>query len=75
VDKVEAIREQSVTLFAEQMGKLYHFREHERGYIEVEDKRGEKEQVPLMSLEIGILTADDGPFSDTAELATRIAQA
>jgi GGDEF domain-containing protein len=75
VDKVEAIREQSVTMFAEQMGKLYHFREHDRGYIEVEDKAGEKKQVPLMSLEMGIVTADDGPFSDTAELATRIAQA
>lgn len=64
VDKAEAIEEQSVTTFDEQVGDHYPFKDREEGY----------KKVPLMSLRIGMVTADDGPFSDLPELAAKIAQ-
>lgn len=65
VDKAEAIREQSVKTFDEQVSSHYPFKDREGGYKEV----------PLMSLKIGMVTADDGPFSDVPELAAKIARA
>jgi GGDEF domain-containing protein len=65
VGKAEAIGERSVKTFGERVGTYYPFRDREGGYKEV----------PLMSLKIGIVTADDSPFSDLTELATKIAQA
>lgn len=65
VDKAEAIREQSVKTFDEQVSSHYHFKDREGGYKEV----------PLMRLRIGMVTADDGPFSDVPELAAKIAKA
>lgn len=64
VDKAEAIREQSVEAFDEQVDNHYPFKDREGGYREV----------PLMRLKIGIVTADDGPFPDTSVLAEKIAQ-
>jgi GGDEF domain-containing protein len=65
VDKAEAIREQSVKTFDEQVSSHYPFKDREGGYKEV----------PLMRLEISTVTADDGPFSDVPELAEKIARA
>jgi GGDEF domain-containing protein len=63
-DKAEAIREQSVKTFKEQVSSHYPFKDREGGYKEV----------PLMRLKIGMVTADDGPFADLPELAEKIAQ-
>jgi len=65
VDKTEAIREQSIKAFDKQIGDHYPFKDREGGYKEV----------PLMRLKIGMVTADDGPFSDLPELAAEIARA
>ena len=65
VDKAEAIRKQSVEAFDRQVGDHYPFKDREGGYKEV----------PLMSLKIGMVTADDGPFPDLTELAAKIADA
>jgi hypothetical protein len=47
------------------VGDHYDFKDRDEGYKEV----------PLMRIEIGMVTADDGPFSDVRELGARIAKA
>jgi GGDEF domain-containing protein/ActR/RegA family two-component response regulator len=65
VEKAEDIIERSVKAFNEKVGDHYDFKDREEGYKEV----------PLMRVEIGMVTADDGPFSDLPELAATIARA
>jgi hypothetical protein len=39
-----------------------------QGYLVTKDDSGNEVQVPLMSLRIGILTSEDGPFTDIREI-------
>jgi GGDEF domain-containing protein/CheY-like chemotaxis protein len=64
LDKAEDIKKKSVKAFDAQVDDHYPFKDREGGYKEV----------PVMSLRIRMVTADDGPFADVPELAARIAQ-
>jgi len=63
-----AIRDRIVARFSQEVGTHYNFMDRERGYIVAKDERGQEQKVPLMSLAVGIVTPDDGPFSDIREI-------
>ncbi|MFV9504366.1 MAG: response regulator [Oscillochloridaceae bacterium umkhey_bin13] len=67
-ERIKAIGERMIQRFDEEIGLHYNFRHRKQGYIELPDDRGEMRQVPLMSLSIGVLTSQDGPFYDIREL-------
>jgi hypothetical protein len=55
--------------FDEEVGLHYNYKHRKQGYIEVTDDEGTVRQIPLMSLAIGVLTSQDGPFYDIRELS------
>lgn len=68
-DHIRPICERLAARFDNEIGLHYNFKDRKRGYIEVVDENGNLRQHPLMSLSIGILTSQDGPFSDIRELS------
>lgn len=68
-ERSRAICERIITRFDEEIGLHYNYRHRKQGYIEFVDDTGETRQAPLMSLSIGVLTQDDGPFADIRELS------
>ena len=55
--------------FDAEIGLHYNFKDRKNGLITITDEQGTTRQVPLMSLSIGVLTSDDGPFYDIRELS------
>jgi DNA-binding response OmpR family regulator len=55
--------------FDAEIGLHYNYKDRRNGYITVNDDQGAPRQMPLMSLSIGVLTSDDGPFYDIRELS------
>jgi diguanylate cyclase (GGDEF)-like protein len=53
---------------------LYDVLDRERGWIEFEDRTGNKHRIGLVSLSIGIVMAKPGSFSSAAALASRAAE-
>ncbi|MCU0495271.1 MAG: response regulator [Chloroflexaceae bacterium] len=68
-ERIRAICEQLMTRFDNDIGLHYNYRHRKQGYLEVQDDLGEMRQVPLMSLSIGILSSQDGPYADIRELS------
>jgi len=58
--------------FDNEIGLQYNYKDRRNGYIVVNDENGNARQVPLMSLSIGVLTSDDGPFYDIRELSETV---
>ncbi|MFP4344715.1 MAG: response regulator [Anaerolineales bacterium] len=61
--------------FEENVGTHYDFMTRMQGYLVVKDDEGNEQQVPLMRLQIGKLTVDDGPFTDIREVTEVAAEA
>jgi DNA-binding response OmpR family regulator len=55
--------------FDAEIGLHYNYKDRVKGTITVVDDQGATRQVPLMSLSIGVLTSEDGPFYDIRELS------
>lgn len=53
----------------------YDWATRQRGYLAMRDEAGHETKVDLMSLSIGVVTADDGPFSDIREIGKAAAEA
>lgn len=68
-ERMKAICERLMTRFDEEVGLHYNYKHRKQGYIEVPDEHGGVRQVPLMSLSIGVLSSQDGPFYDIRELS------
>lgn len=68
-ERVRAISERLISRFDEEVGLHYNYKHRKQGYIEVTDENGLVRQIPLMSLSIGVLTSQDGPFYDIRELS------
>jgi DNA-binding response OmpR family regulator len=68
-DRMKAIIERLIARFDEEVGLHYNYKHRKQGYIEVADDSGTIRQVPLMSLSIGVLNSNDGPFYDIRELS------
>lgn len=68
-ERTRAICERLIERFDENIGLHYDYRHNQQGFIEVTDDTGTMRQVPLMSLSVGVLTSQDGPFYDIRELS------
>ncbi len=68
-EKVRIIGERLCERFDAEVGLHYNYKDRRNGYIVVNDDQGSPRQMPLMSLSIGVLTSDDGPFYDIRELS------
>jgi GGDEF domain-containing protein len=61
--------------FDSKVGTHYDWHSRERGYLLVEDAEGKQVKVDLMTLAIGVVTGDDGPFADIREITEAAASA
>jgi DNA-binding response OmpR family regulator len=67
-ERTRAMCEHLCTRFDEEIGLHYNYQHRKQGFIEIVDDDGAKRKMPLMSLSIGLLTNQDGPFYDIREL-------
>ena len=56
-------------------GTHYNWQDRQQGYLMVHDQAGNEEKVDLMTLSVGVVKADDGPFSDIGEITEVAARA
>ncbi|MEN9935447.1 MAG: hypothetical protein RLZZ387_2026 [Chloroflexota bacterium] len=68
-DQMQAIAARLCERFDAEIGLHYNYRDRVKGSISVTDDQGNARQVPLMSISVGVLTSDDGPFYDIRELS------
>jgi DNA-binding response OmpR family regulator len=71
-ESLRAISARLCERFDAEIGLQYNYKDRRNGYIIVNDDQGGARQVPLMSLSIGVLTSDDGPFYDIRELSETV---
>jgi len=69
------LKEELERRFEENVGTHYDFMTRMQGYLVVHDSHGEEKHVPLMRLQIGMLSADEGPFTDIREVTEAAAEA
>jgi len=69
------LRTEIINRFKENVGTHYDFMTRMQGYLVVKDEDGNEVHRPLMSLQIGGLTADQGPFTDIREITEAAAEA
>lgn len=73
--RVGALREEIVRRFNKDVGTHYDFMTRMQGYLVVEDDMGNEVHEPLMTILVGALTAEDGPFTDIREITEVAAEA
>jgi len=73
-EHAEAIKNYITERFKNEVGTFYSFRDRERGYIQLKDSSGGERREPLMTLAVGIVTADTANFADIREI-TEVAAA
>jgi diguanylate cyclase (GGDEF)-like protein len=66
-EHAETICKLAVEKFDRAVPGLYEQEDRDRGYIEIENRRKEIEQFPLMSISIGVATTDRRAFSHQGE--------
>lgn len=67
-DDAEAVCDKVVELFDQRAVTLYDPTDAERGYIELEDRRGRQVRYPILSISVGIATSPGREISDHREL-------
>ncbi len=67
-ERVAPLRAALVERFNAKVGTHYDFMTRSQGYLVTQDDEGNEIQVPLMELQVGTLTSDDGPFTDIREI-------
>ena len=73
--KASALSQEIVERFDANVGTHYDWKTREQGYVRVEDEDGNEARVDLMSATAGVITANDGPFSDIREITEAAADA
>ncbi|HSQ38815.1 MAG TPA: response regulator [Anaerolineales bacterium] len=71
---VTPLRTEIIARFKENVGTHYDFMTRMQGYLVVKDEDDKEVHKPLMTLQIGGLTADDGPFTDIREITEAAAE-
>lgn len=71
---VQALRQEMEKRFNANVGTHYDFRTRQQGYLAMKDADGHEVRAPLMSLQIGVLTVADGPFTDIREITEAAAE-
>jgi diguanylate cyclase (GGDEF)-like protein len=61
--------------FSSKVGTHYDWQARERGYLIVEDEQGDEVKAGLMTLSVGVITSEDGPFADIREITEAAASA
>jgi PleD family two-component response regulator len=61
--------------FNEGIGTHYDWQTREQGFLIVRDDAGNETKVDLMTIAVGVLSAEDGPFSDIREITESAASA
>jgi diguanylate cyclase (GGDEF)-like protein len=61
--------------FSSKVGTHYDWQARERGYLIVEDEKGDEVKAGLMRLSVGVITSEDGPFADIREITEAAASA
>ncbi len=74
-DLVDPMTAELQKRFEENVGTHYDFMTRMQGYLVVKDEEDNEQQVPLMRLQVGKLTVDDGPFTDIREVTEVAAEA
>ena len=64
----EVICQNILAMFDGQVKRFFTERDLEKGYIEVENRKGIIEQFPLTSLSIGVVVVDEGRFDNILEI-------
>ncbi len=72
---ITPLRDEIVKRFADSVGTHYDFMTRMQGYLVIQNDQGEEVHVPLMSLQVGGLSADNGPFTDIREITEAAAEA
>lgn len=74
-DLITKLRNEIVSRFEDNVGTHYDFMTRMQGYLVLKNDAGEDVQSPLMTLQIGELAADEGPFTDIREVTEAAAEA
>jgi len=74
-DRANPLKEGLKTRFDAEVVTFYSFRDREKGYLAVSGVDGQEVQVPLMSLSVGVVTDEGGPFSDIRQITEVAAEA
>ena len=74
-DLINVLQTEIVKRFDANVGTHYDFMTRMQGYLVLKDDDGEDVQSPLMTLQIGGLVADEGPFTDIREITEAAAEA
>lgn len=72
---LEPLQAEITQRFNENVGTHYDFMTRMQGYLVVKDDDGNEVQVPLMTVQVGALSIDDGPFTDIREITEAAAEA
>ena len=72
---IETMADEIVKRFEKDIGTHYDFMTRMQGYLLVEDGLGNQAREPLMSIAVGTLKADAGPFTDIREITEAAAEA
>ena len=74
-DVVQEIREKIKTRFSEEIAAHYNFMDREHGFITVTDDAGVVKEVPLMTVGVGVVFAEEYQFADIREITELAAEA
>jgi PleD family two-component response regulator len=75
LENVDAIKERLEGRFAEEVVTFYDFKTREQGFVSYVDSSGNDRQAPLMSLNVGKVSSEDGPFTDIRQITEVEAEA
>jgi diguanylate cyclase (GGDEF)-like protein len=73
-DLAEKIATEVTRRFDDAMPALYDPQDRDHGWIESEERNGNKLRTPLVSVSIGIVIAEPGRYTSAAALASRAAE-
>ena len=68
MEHTDSVKNHIKEQFRNEVGTFYSFRDREAGFIRLKDGAGNETQVPLMTLAVGIVTAETIRFADIREI-------
>jgi PleD family two-component response regulator len=75
VSKAQVLASTIKERFDNEIATFYSFRDREAGYLGVSGASGEPNRANLMTLAVGVITSQNGPFSDIREITEVAAEA
>jgi PleD family two-component response regulator len=74
-ENASAVKENLYLRFSDEILTHYNYLDRQKGYIEYTGEAGKKEQSPLVSIQIGVVSPADQEFSDIREITELAADA